>query len=695
MKTTSHFLILTLLCVFGIFEKGHSEIIIHQDSLSQSDSIKIKQSLDEITIAAFYTPYSLKNIPAPVNLITTDQLLIGDAITPVEAINRVPGILMHHGTLNTNRLSIRGIGSRSPYSTNKIKAYFGEIPLTSGDGETTLEDLENTAIERIEIIKGPASSLYGAGLGGTMLFYPKTVASDFVKNQSTIASFGTFKNVTSAGLNQNKFRLFTLYSDLKSDGFRENNSTHRQNILFNTQINPDKKITGSLLMKLTKMKAFIPSSLDYKTFRESPHIAAANWQNIEGFEEYLSGQLGASISTKFSNQSKVSLSVFGQFRNADELRPFNKLEETSKVIGSRGNFQKQFIFNNWKFNLVTGFELFRENYEWKTHSNSNADLLSDNTEKRGYENLYFQSEFRKNDRFIISAGLNINRTGYVYNDFFPSDGDQSGKFTYDPVLSPRLGFNYQLSDELSIFGNISHGFSPPTLEETLLPEGTINHEIKPEQGWNFEAGFRSKISNRFSLDMSYYRIYVSDLLVARRTGEDAYVGVNAGKSLHTGLETAFLWVITKPATFPSIEIFGNSTFADFRFTDFIDNGKDYSGNHLPGTARTINNIALLFKPNSNLTANFSNRYVGAMYGDDANYMQSQYYTISNFNLGYKIRIKKLYIEFKTGINNLFDKKYAAMLAINAPSFGGNAPRLYYPGNPRNYFASIIIEFSEF
>lgn len=147
----------------------------------QTDTTSLSGEINEVTITAFRSPYNLFNTPAPVNLITTSQLESGSSLTPIEALNQVPGVLMHHGTFNTNRLTIRGIGSRTPYSTNKIKAYFGEIPLTSGDGETTLEDLENSTIKRVEIIKGPSSSLYGAGLAGVILFHPKTVVKDFIK----------------------------------------------------------------------------------------------------------------------------------------------------------------------------------------------------------------------------------------------------------------------------------------------------------------------------------------------------------------------------------------------------------------------------------------------------------------------------------------------------------------------------------
>jgi len=159
------------------------------------DTTVLTGKIEEVTVTAFRSPYNLFNTPAPVNIITPLQLEMGNSLTTVEALNQVSGVLMHNGTLNTNRLTIRGIGSRTPYATNKIKAYFGEIPLTSGDGETTLEDLENSAIQKVEIVKGPSSSLFGAGLAGVVLFHPKTVVQSFVQNQTTVASFGIIKDI--------------------------------------------------------------------------------------------------------------------------------------------------------------------------------------------------------------------------------------------------------------------------------------------------------------------------------------------------------------------------------------------------------------------------------------------------------------------------------------------------------------------
>ncbi len=658
------------------------------------DTTLLSDEIEEITITAFRSPYNIFNTPAPINLILPEQLETGNALTPVEALNRIPGVLMHHGTFNTNRLTIRGIGSRSPYATNKIKAYFGEIPLTSGDGETTLEDLENTAIQRIEIIKGPSSSLYGAGLAGVILFHPKTVVKDFVQNQTTLASFGTIKNTLTAGVNNKNLKIYALGSLLNADGYRDNNNTNRANILLNSVYSFSNKSNLQLLVKATKMKAYIPSSLDYQTFMESPESAASNWKRVEGFEEYNNAQIGLSFNRFTLNDGKISVAAFGSFRDLDELRPFNRLDERSEYLGGRAYIQKVVTLPNARFILTSGLEMFRENYNWKTLDNDDGSLLSDNNEKRQYENLFVQLESNFMQRLFLSAGVNGNLTRFNFTDNFQLNGDQSGKRNYKPVISPRLGLTVLLNEEFSVFGNVSHGFSTPTFEETLLPEGVVNTDIKPESGWNFEFGFRSQISNRLQLSASYYRIYVNDLLVARRTGEDAYIGLNAGQSLHPGFEAELTWITITNNGLPLLTLNGNATIANYHFTDFVDLDKDYSGNNLPGTSKETWFIGAKLNPIKNLSIGAWYRFNGKMPVNDANSDYSDSFGITSTELKYNARKGKFKFQIKGGILNLFDVHYASMLAVNAPSFNGVPPRYYYPGNPRNYYVSVLIRWIE-
>jgi iron complex outermembrane recepter protein len=428
-----------------------------------------------------------------------------------------------------------------------------------------------------------------------------------------------------------------------------------------------------------------------KTYIESPEQAAVNWKEIKGYEDYGKGQLGLSVNILPNSRNKISLAAFGSFRNAEELRPFNLLQENSGYYGLRGYYQIARKKNSLKLTFTAGTELFREKYNWSTWSNHLPDeILSDNKELRAYENLFVQLETNFREKLFLSAGINGNLTRFKYTDHYLPDGNQSGNRSFHPVLSPRLGANYRISEVFTCFGNISHGFSIPSFEETLLPEGAINPDIEPESGWNMEAGLRAGLNNKIWATLSYYRIYIKNLLVARRTGEDAWVGVNAGRSIHPGLEAEMKWVVFHPRSYPSLVLTGNITRTNFRFEHFVDNDNDYSGNLNPGTSRTTWLLAGNFQPAKPVTIRAWHRYTGKMPVNDSNSDFTDPYGLTNLEVSYSATTGNFYFTLKTGIQNLFNVRHAAMLAINAPAFGEAPPRYYYPGNPINYFLTLQI-----
>lgn len=129
--------------------------------------------LKEIIITTNHIPEKLQKATASISIISSDDIQLSNNTDFAPILNRTPGVFMQSGALNTNRITIRGIGSRNLFGTSNIRAYFKDIPLTNGSGETAIEDFELGSIARFEIIKGAASSIYGAGLGGTIHLIPK------------------------------------------------------------------------------------------------------------------------------------------------------------------------------------------------------------------------------------------------------------------------------------------------------------------------------------------------------------------------------------------------------------------------------------------------------------------------------------------------------------------------------------------
>ena len=668
------------------------------------DSLIIKDEKSIITISG--RAINLK-LPAAIMQIHPEHLKRDHDVSIAPALNRVTGVYMQSGALNTNRITIRGIGNRSLFSTTKLRAYLDDIPLTSGDGETTIEDIDLSLIHKVDVWKGPTASVFGAGLGGMIHLQSKGInqsVSTGIKNELTIGSYGLIRNVAQFNFANSKqtLQVGANFNTTHSNGYRANNTYDRQggSLFVKYKSGPNSETT--LFSNHTSLKAFIPSSLNRNDYEEEPEKAAFTWGSIKGFEDYNKNLFGISHQFKIAESEKFMLknksSIFASTRKSYESRPFNILDEKSNSIGLRTSFEiKSKSSPKNRFPLFTiGVETFREKYEWQTFQTLDGikgDLLSDNSEVRKYFNLYAQSYYNINDKATLFSGLNYNSTRYTYDDLLMSGGiDKSGKYSFEGVLSPHLGFNYQFKYKSSFFATVSHGFSPPSLSETLTPDGNINPDIAPEKGWNFELGSRGKIASKLTYELTFYTMKIKDLLVARRIGEDQFVGLNAGKTQHNGIELFLEYQMINTAQLKIIP-FLTYTFSDYTFDDFIDGVEDFSGNDLTGTPPYQLNGGFDLTSKIGLYSNFNFRYVDAFPMRDDNSIYSDAYKISNLKLGYKKRLfKKLDLDFSMGIRNMFNEKYASMILINAGSFGGNLPRYYYPGLPRNYFTSLSLRY---
>ena len=288
------------------------------------------------------------------------------------------------------------------------------------------------------------------------------------------------------------------------------------------------------------------------------------------------------------------------------------------------------------------------------------------------------------------------KPSYTLKDRFPtSQGNpgQSGNFKFKNIVSPKFGISQELSKSISAFTSISHGFSPISLNETLLPDGQINTNLKPETGWNFEIGTRGvTLNNHLQFNVSVYRLNIKNLLVARRTSEDQFIGVNAGKTQYDGLEIALNYNIYSKKSF-KISASTNFTLNNYKFKEFIDGDNDFSNNDLTGVPSEVFNTIIDFNSKIGIYSNLNFQHVGKIPITDNNTLYSDSYNLTNFKIGFKRNLnKKLKMNLFIGLNNIFDKHYASQILINASSFGGNAPRYYYPGNPVNYYSGVNLNY---
>jgi iron complex outermembrane receptor protein len=670
----------------------------------QTDTIPAKTNLHEVTISRYHISDSLLNAPASIGVLSQSQIQRNNLSDISPVLNTLPGVFMQSGGINTNRISIRGIGARTPYGTNKIRAFYGSIPLTSGDSETTIEDIDLEIIDQVEVIKGPLSSIYGAGLGGAILLSPKlsSVPGSTARVSTTHGSFGLMKNTVGYSLDTKKGSLNLSYHRLETDGYRDNSAYNREGITLAGELFRKEKSKLTYFGNYTTLKAYIPSSVDKATFESNPKAAAFSWNAAKGYEQYDSWLGGLAYDWQIGS-IKNSTSAFLNFKDNYEPRPFDILTQDTKAWGARTQFFGDFSLGRIKSQFIAGLEYFNDGFKGSTYANLyednngqgslQGDRLTGSEQQRDFINAFAQLRVKLTRKLELQAGLNYNKTQFELDNTFPADAASSESYSYDGIWSPQFSLLYKPSRWQTVYGSVSRGFSLPSIEETLTVEGTINPNIKPENGYNFEVGGKFYFLNRnLFAEVSLYRMEIKDLLVAQRMGDDQYVGVNAGETLHQGIEAAlnYNWQISDSWALRS---YVAASLGQYEFEEFVNNDVDYSGNELTGVPNNKVNAGFTLNVPYGLYLSADYYYVGRLPLNDANSLYADSYNLLNAKAGWRQELFKGFMaHLSAGLNNATDTHYASMVLVNATGFGGATPRYYYPGLPVNYYGNISFSY---
>jgi iron complex outermembrane receptor protein len=695
----------------SVYAEGFQTVYIKTDTLrSPKASIviplhRLNYNLSEVNLTAYNSPEKLMTVSGAVSVLPVDSLQYS-GYNIASSISLSPGLVIQEATPGTMKLTLRGIGSRYPYGTKKIKMFFDGIPLFSAEGETYFDDINPEYLGRIEILRGPASSIYGASLGGAIVLYPRRAecGSSEVSLMSTFGSYGYLKNTLNYSGGSGKGDLFISLSDFRSDGYRKNSNYQRKSILLNYNHRIGEKLSGGLLISGSFVHAEIPSSVDSASFSSNPQSAAPLWLKTKGNKSPVRILAGYKLKYQPSNNLEIISSLFSTFRENEENRPFNFLDESGISYGGRliARYAKE--TNKLRYKITAGSNLFFESYNNTISQNPDGIGIKGGMLQKGKESinqldLFSQLDVYVSD-FILTAGFNLNKSGFTFTDQFSIDSvDQSGSLSFDPVLSPRVSVSWHPLKGFSSYVAVNHGFTIPALSETMTPLGLINNSIKPEKAWSYETGGRFDLfRNRTFIDLALYYMKVDDLIVPKRVDADFYIGTNAGSSLHKGVEISIqqaLWGKAGSYERNSNAATVNLSYSlnSFRFLEFIDSGNDYSGNLLPGIPESYFAGNLDMKFGHGIHSQIEVLSSGKMPLNDFNSRYTDPYTVINIRAGYSVSIMKVWaFEIMSGINNISDTHYASMVVVNAPGTETKPPRYYYPGMPRWFTFTIGLKY---
>ena len=526
-----------------------STILFSFSVSAQTDSLKYNNdtaTLETVTVTAFGNQTKWKDAPAAIAVINQQQLQRFDLKTLVPVLNAVAGVRMEERSPGSYRLSIRGSLLRSPFGIRNIKVYWNDIPLTDAGGNTYLNLVDINQLQSIEVIKGPASSVYGANTGGAVLL--KSDPSLFKQKNSYTAgieggSYNLF-NQQAAWDHQSKNISFNIQqSHLQNDGYRQQSALRRDAVKADVKWNISNKEQFSALLFYTDLHYETPGGINKQQYDSLPSLARQPTATLPGAVEQHAGvynktgfagfSLISSLNNNWSNTTSVTINHTG-FRNPF-ITNYEKRDELN--YGARTVFE----LNVSKFKWVTGAELQQNVSHINDYDNNSGiagNLMFDDDVHVLQYFLFTQLNVQIN-RFTVQAGISANQQRLKYNRISDSVYNYWQHQNTNILAAPRLSLLYNLTNSASLYGIIAKGFSPPTLAE-VRPSTKQFYNLQPEYGWNFEAGIKgSVINNRLLFDASVYSFRLQHAIVQQTDSTGANYFINAGSTKENGTE---LWL---------------------------------------------------------------------------------------------------------------------------------------------------------
>jgi iron complex outermembrane receptor protein len=648
--------------------------ILAQEPLEEASD---NETVPTISVTATRLESEVQDTAAAVTVIEEQEL---DRIKFTDArhelMKRIPGYSMSRNL----RIPMGG----KNYTVNLIDGL--SIGTTFGSGTIGFADSTNSFdIERVEVIRGPASALYGSNaVGGVINVITREPplepeyrvwleGGQYSRQRAGVSAAGTADSVG---------YLFDA-NNLNYEGAQERTEHER------------KQVSGKLLFETSDYSLLTVRTEYLDTYEENPgRLTQAqydeDWLQAAVDDAYNDSQ-AISFSTKYehdlSEHSGVEVS-YG-VRNTESEGPPSYNATGGFFSSDVSNHNLVALYrhrlNTLDSQIIVGTDLLRSLSDSDTYSERTAsssidehwDVEANNTSP------FAQFEFTPIDKVRVSLGARYDRISYSAEGYKVSRGstteyDESTTFTH---TSPKAGVTYKLNKENSLWFGYGQGFVVPSRTHLFVGGRGYapNPDLDPEQAENYELGFRGQYHPaKLSFDFALYRTTIEEMLVQ---DEEREVYVNAGKVRVQGVETMLGWKPLKSLHFDLTH-----TYADNKYVDFVNGSIDNSGNTLAYSPKHHIDLRTTWMPIQGLEAELEwNRTSSYYTSNENNDPQGKAYRPSIFNL--RVSYEYGSWSYWGHILNLADKKYAERISYSSRSgrkFDIRGPRTLYAGIAYNW-----------
>jgi iron complex outermembrane recepter protein len=607
--------------------------------------------------------------PATVHSISTDEIENMDVKRTLDLIRRIPGVTAE----NYNQQGVAAAYSFRGYRLGHgvgAASYLDGIPYNEinhvdGDGYPDYNTILPESIDRLEVMKGLSSPLYGAYAQAGTLHYITKEKGDYTKSKLSAGSWNYYRGVAEIARDKGPFFTYNAVSAEQGDGYRDHSDWHGGNLFSRFGYNMTDDSTIRLTVHSYKTEWNAPGSLT-KADWDAGNLTKAV---TDGGGNKEKNMLSLDYSLKLNKDSDITLLGYGY--NSDFTRWVGGANEERhderNTFGGRFMYNLSSNFAGFANDLVLGID-----YE---HSDSEArkwNIQSPDTRIRASEKLSGDFNFQNTSLYIqnnfwLTSYLKL-MGGLRYENF---DGDLKNNLTNidssysESALNPKGGILVTPFEGLELFGNVGKGF--------VLPSGFKKFEtgnLDPSDILSYDIGARYLPAPEVLLQLSLFRADTKNEVI---TDPITLEETNAGETRRQGIEAGIEWFIL-----PELSFYTNLAYQDAEYKDYNTAGGNYSGNDINRVPEWIAKAGLEYFPELGLGGSLSASYTGERWSDAANTAREPDYMIIDASVRYAFSKTTFTLHF----NNLFDKKYAELQNINS----------FSPADPFNVTLSCSISF---
>jgi len=660
-------------------------------ALAQDD---VTDELSEIVVTATRMESTVAETGRSISVVDKERIqLATQQLGLDEALSAVPGLYMQNrfNFAQDLRISMRGFGARSSFGIRGIKVLVDGIPETLPDGQAGVDSIDIGSTQSIEVLRGPASSLYGNAAGGVIAITSEIGAEEpYVEGRLAAGEFGYRQlQVKTGGAWGDSDYLFNV-SRTEFEGYRDHSDVEGQLLTGRLAIPVGVADKLSVSFNHTDQPtADDPGGINAAQAAAAPSTARDRNLLFDGGEALSQQRLGF-VYDHDRPQGLFTLRNYYVWRDFENKLPFTgggsvNLDRFFYGVGLQ--YVPKTLPENMQ--LAIGVDLDRQDDDRRRFNNDNGvigDMTFDQSEQVDSLGIYAQGSAELNEKLALLVGIRYDEIDYDVGDRFLANGNDSGSLKFDE-FSPSIALNYRTDGGVA-FLSYSTSFETPTTTELANPDasGGFNPALRPQAADNIELGFKRSVENLY-YEIALFSIDLEDELIpfelAQFPGRTFFA--NAGSSKREGIETALRWSHNN-----GLRIDASFTWSDFTFDEFADdNGNDFSGNELPGLPRQFGYLGGSYQGERGLSATLEAIYSGDLYADNANTVNVSDYTVVNFRIAKEFERGRWLLRPYAGINNLFDENYNSNIRINA--FGG---RFFEPAPPRHFYAGIVVNFQK-